>query len=125
MKKIAVILISILFIASCEKNVKIPFFHKKAKPCPSVSSESVPSSVKESFVQKYPGITVEKWFDKGDKGYAAVFSKNNTKNLAAFENNGNFIDEQNGDNNDGDNNQENGENNDDKGCNCNLNEEND
>lgn len=125
MKNFLIVILTFLMITSCEK-MKNPFEkHEKDKPCPTVNSESVPPAVKTTFANKYPGLTAENWYDKGEKGYSAIFTKNNIKNLATFDQNGNFVNEESDNDNQNENNNNDNNNNDDGGCSCNISEDND
>ena len=110
MKKLLIISISILFLASCEKLG----LDKKHKPCATVSQDGVPSAVVSAFQTKHPGIAVKTWFNKDNNGFTALFDSNGKDALDFFDNSGNFQKEeidndQQGDHQDDD---------DDKGCEC-------
>ena len=107
MKKLLIISISILFLASCEKLG----LEKKDKPCPVVAATAVPDAVIKAFQTKHPGITVKTWFNKDNNGYTALFDSNGKEALDFFDNSGNLQKEEiDGDNQNG--------NHDDDGCEC-------
>lgn len=89
MKNIFILLASIFLIASCEKGN----FGKKDHPCAVVAKENVPSTITKAFEAKYPATSVDTWFNKDNKGFAAAFKSNNTKHVAVFDNDGNFQNE--------------------------------
>ncbi len=91
MKKLLVILIGLATLSACEKG---NLFDKKDKPCAIVTAETMPSSVTTSFQTKYPGIAVEKWFNKDNTGYCALFNLNGKKTLSQFNNEGSFVKEE-------------------------------
>ena len=114
MKNLLILSLAVLFLASCEKlNIDL---HKKEKPCSVVAQDVVPASVVAAFQTKHPGgISAKKWFNKDDKGYAALFDNNGKDGLDFFDNDGNFQKEE----IDGDNQQGNHQDKDeDKGCEC-------
>ncbi|HWY10214.1 MAG TPA: hypothetical protein VN026_02760 [Bacteroidia bacterium] len=88
MKK-AIIVLSVLFLVSCEKH-GMRDDDDDAKKCQAISNESVPASVQTSFKTKYPQNVAEKWFNKDDNGFTARFSQGGNKVLAQFDNSGNF-----------------------------------
>lgn len=92
-------------VVSCEKE-------KESKNlCPVISEKAVPSSVISAFQQKYPNVIIEKWFNKDNKGYCAMFTFNGKETKALFDNNGNFQNEE--IDNEGEH-----KDNDDNGCEC-------
>ncbi len=88
MKKVIIVL-SLLFLVSCEKH-GMRDDDDDDKKCTVVNNESVPASVQTTFKNKYPQNTAEKWFNKDDNGFTARFSQNGNKVLAHFDSNGNF-----------------------------------
>lgn len=58
-----------------------------------VKETEVPTTVKESFSKKYPGLTVEHWKKEGTD-YQADFLLNKCKASAVFQTNGNFKESQ-------------------------------
>jgi hypothetical protein len=101
MKHLMLALSIVTVFSSCEK---FELFDKE-NPCAIVAPEKIPSTVSESFKTKYPGVTVDTWFNKDNNGYAASFKKDGTERISLFDNDGNFqseIDEDNDDDNDGD-----------------------
>lgn len=114
MKKLLVFLIGLTILSACEKG-NLFEKNKKDKPCAIVTPETMPSSVTTAFQKKYPGVTVEKWFNKDNTGYCALFTLNGKKTLTQFNNDGGFVREeteveQQGNHQDGNNN--------DSGCEC-------
>ncbi len=106
MKKILFILAIATIIISCEKETE----HKNL--CPVISDKVVPASVSRAFQQKYPNVIADKWFNKDNNGYCALFTFNGKETKALFDNNGNFQKEeidQEGEHEDNDN---------DTGCEC-------
>lgn len=94
MKK-TIILLAVLItsLTSCEK--WNPFDKdKKEKPCAVVSSETLPLEVYTAFSTKYPGYTVETWFNKDNTGFCALFIFNGVKTFAQFNNDGSFVNEE-------------------------------
>jgi hypothetical protein len=89
MKK-AIVVLSVIFLASCEKMGMHDRDDDDNKACECVSNESVPSAVQSGFKTKYPQLTVDKWFNKDNSGYAAVFTQNGTRMLSEFNNSGTF-----------------------------------
>jgi hypothetical protein len=90
MKKTIVIL-SVIILASCQKaNMTEDESETSANTCQIVSHEAVPPAVQQAFATKYPDLTVEKWFNKDDKGFTAVFTRSENKTLAQFDNDGTF-----------------------------------
>jgi hypothetical protein len=89
MKK-AIVVLSVIFLASCEKMGMHDRDDDDNRTCECVANESVPSQVQSGFKTKYPQLTADKWFNKDDNGYAAVFTQNGTKMLSEFDNNGTF-----------------------------------
>ena len=111
MKKLIIISISVLFLASCEKLG----LEKKHKPCATVSQDAVPTSVVSAFQTKHPGISAKKWFNKDNNGYTALFDSNGKEALDFFDNSGNFQKEEiDGDNQTGNHDDRD----DDDGCEC-------
>ena len=113
MKTLLVITASVFLFASCEK---LNLFDKKDKPCTVLTQDAVPTAVVSSFQTKHPSTTVKKWFNKDDKGFAAMFDNNGKDALDFFDNNGNFQKEE----IDGENNQQGNhqDKDDDQGCDC-------
>ncbi len=116
MKKVVFISAAVLIaLSACERERHVP-------KCPVVAEASIPKAVTTAFYAKYDGtfesashITkVEKWFNKDNKAYAALFMHGGKKTLSFFDNNGNFEQEQGfqgdqqGEHQDGD----------DEGCEC-------
>ena len=89
MKKIVAIAIGLTMLVACEK-----MDNKKNKPCPIVTKETIPPAVITSLDAKYPGNSVEKWFNKDNSGYCALFTLNGKKTLAQFNNDGTFVKEE-------------------------------
>jgi hypothetical protein len=90
MKK-AIVVLSVLFLVSCEKaGMRDHDDDDDAKKCECVSNESVPATVQTAFKNKYTQNTAEKWFNKDNKGFTALFTQNGTKTLAQFDNDGTF-----------------------------------
>lgn len=87
MKK-AVIILSVIFLVSCEKMGMRD--RDDDRKCEYVANESVPVQVQTSFKNKYPQNTPEKWFNKDNKGFTAVFTQNGNKMLSQFDNDGTF-----------------------------------
>lgn len=93
MKKLLAIVLTLITLVSCEK-VDLLNKHKKDKPCAVVSAETMPSEVTASFRTKYSGVTAEKWFNKDNNGYCALFTINGKKTLSQFNNDGVFLNEE-------------------------------
>lgn len=94
-------------VISCEKENE----HKNL--CLVISEKAVPSSVSSAFQEKYSNVVVEKWFNKDNNGYCALFTFNGKETKALFSNFGNFQKEevdQKGEHED----------NDDNGCKCDI-----
>lgn len=89
MKK-AIVILSVIFLASCEKMGMRDRDDDDDKTCECVANESVPSQVQNGFKTKYPQLTADKWFNKDNDGFAAVFTQNGTKMLSEFDNSGTF-----------------------------------
>ncbi len=51
----------------------------------------MPAIVKDTFVEKYPKITENNWYNKDNIGYNVSFQLNNIKTMARFKNDGTFI----------------------------------
>ncbi len=103
----------VLLLFSCKKIENIFEHHHKDTPCPVISASAVPDGTLKAFQSKHPGIIPDKWFNKDNNGYAALFNSNGTKGLDFFDNNGNFQKEEIDNNNQKGNHQDN-----DKGCEC-------
>jgi hypothetical protein len=61
-----------------------------------ISASSVPEPVINAFKAKYPDVTPEKWVKEKEKGkivYEAKFTKDNKKEEAEFDENGNLVEE--------------------------------
>ena len=119
MKKIALLTLMAISLASCEKfDIKHPFKKEnKEKPCAIVSRESLSAEILAAFKAKYPTATGETWFNKDNTGFCASFTVNGNKTLSLFSNDGSFVKEEVDSNQEGDH-QDN--NNDDKGCSCEI-----
>jgi hypothetical protein len=85
LKKAAIL--SLIFFASCEKFEK---HEDEPRTCACVNNESVPENVRSSFMNRYPQNTPEKWFNKDDQGYVALFTKDNSRTMVQFNNDGSF-----------------------------------
>lgn len=110
----------VIAITSCEKMKEINPFEKKdkhEKVCPTVSSETLPSSVVTTFNQKYAGATTITWFDKDGSSYCVVFTLNGKETKALFSKDGVFQSEEIEQDNHGDH-QDN-----ESGCECETNHE--
>lgn len=90
MKKFAIIGALLVTLTSCDKEGDCDWFDKEDE-CETVAQENVPTEVRASFEAKYSGSPVETWFNVDDKGFTALFTKDGIKNLAAFDNAGNFL----------------------------------
>ncbi|MEO7310675.1 MAG: hypothetical protein ABIX01_09765 [Chitinophagaceae bacterium] len=84
MKKILFILAIATIGVACEKE------HEHKNLCPVVSEKAIPTSVSSAFQGKYPNVIVEKWFNKDNKGYCALFNLNGKETKVLFDNIGNF-----------------------------------
>ena len=84
MKKILFILVVAATFVSCKKE------NDNDNLCPSVSEKAVPPSVSNALREKYPTAIVEKWFNKDNKGYCALFTYNGKETKVLFDNNGIF-----------------------------------
>ncbi len=93
MKTLLILAFGLVALVSCEKG-NLFDNNKKDKACPVVAVESIPENVNTSFQTKYPGATVDKWFNKDNKGYCALFILNSKKTLSQFNNDGEFIKEE-------------------------------
>lgn len=92
MKKTFVLACMFFALMSCEKlsgNRPCP----KEKPCPVVSSDSIPSTLRTSFAQKYPNASDVIWFDKDGHGFCALFTNGALTTRAMYDHDGVFIDE--------------------------------
>lgn len=74
-----------LLLISCEKE-------ENENTCAIIGLESIPKSVTDGFTAKYPGVTVENWFDKNG-AFVASFEKDRKDLFAKFGSDGNFITE--------------------------------
>ena len=111
MKKLLIISLGLLVFASCEK-----WREHKEKPCPVVASTDVPSEVRKSFDAKYPGASVDTWFNKDNAFFCALFKLNGNETRAFFNNDGSFEKEEIDDNQQGDHQ----DNDNDEGCECEI-----
>lgn len=116
MKKLLAIVLTLVTLVSCEK-LDLLSKHKKDKPCAVVAAETMPSKVTASFQTKYLGVTVEKWFNKDNNGYCALFTLNGKKTLSQFNNDGVFLNEETDVEQEG-NHQDDNDNDSDSGCEC-------
>jgi hypothetical protein len=80
-------MLSLIIFASCEKFDK---HEEEPRTCACVNNESVPENVRTSFTSRYPQNSPEKWFNKDDKGLVALFTKDNSRTLVQFNNDGSF-----------------------------------
>ena len=83
--------------------------------CPVVSEKALPVSVSSAFQQKYPNVVVEKWFNKDNNGYCAIFKSNGKDTKVLFDNVGNFQKEEVDDNGNSNHHDDN-----DNGCECEI-----
>ena len=113
MKKLLIIVLGISLFTACEKRDR---HHKKS--CATVNSGAVPSQVTSGFKTKYPGVTVEKWYNKNNNGYAAQFTSNGKKTITSFNNNGVIVNENSNNNQQGYHQDNDNDNDSDKDCNC-------
>lgn len=129
MKKLLIYSFSILAFAACEEGEN-GLFDKKDNPCPTVSSEDVPTAVKAAQERDYAGIAVTTWFNVDGKGYTALFIKDATETKVYYDNSGAIlkteveeidVEENDAEENDGE--ESDDEESDDDGCECDLNEE--
>lgn len=104
MKNLLLFAFIAISFASCEKE-------DPENLCPVVDKGALPKVVTSAFETKYPNVTVEKWFNKDNKGYYALAHINGLKTLVQYDKEGNFINEDVRDQ--GDDNQD-----DDDGCEC-------
>ncbi len=122
MNKVFAIAIILTLLVACQKMEKINPFEKKEKDnekenaCAIVNAEQIPSVVLSSLQAKYPGVTVDKWFNKDNIGFCGLFTFNGNKTISQFNNDGSFVIEE-IDNDHGDNHQSNHESN---GCECEI-----
>ena len=119
-KPIILFTILVMGLTACEKIKEIDLFHKKDKQCAVVTADQIPSEVTSAFSTKYPGASVEKWFNKDGTGFCALFTLGGKKTLVQFNNDGSFVKEEDdmdeqGDHQDGDHHDKM---NDDKRCDC-------
>ena len=112
MKNLALIGLIIMATTACHKFEK---GHKETQ-CATVSSETIPQSVRDSFMKKYPGTNATTWFNKDNNGYYVEFIQSAVKTLAQFSNDGTFVKEEGSTNQQG----EHQHNDDDSGCSCEL-----
>lgn len=89
MKKIILILIGVTALVACKKEEE-----GKKNPCMVVNSEAVPTAISSAFQTKYQNTTVEKWFNKDNAGYSALFVLNGKQTLSQFNNDGKFVKEE-------------------------------
>ena len=104
MKKILILVIGIILFYSCEKFGR----EKEERRCPLLTAEAVPAKVSDSFRTKYPNTNVEKWYNKDNEGFFAVFNSAGTKKVSLFNNEGGFVNENKLDDDEGYNENENG-----------------
>ena len=88
MKQLIMLTVLAIAFASCEKKEGIK------KSCPIVAADGLPKVVSSAFQAKYPTASVQKWFNKDNKGYCALVTINGIKKLIQFDNGGNFIKEE-------------------------------
>lgn len=118
MKKIVTIAISLTMLVACSKMENNNPFSKKEKhnSCAVVGSDVISANVLTAFQAKYPNATVDKWFNKDNTGFCALFTISGNKTLAQFNNDGSFVKEESNLEQDG-----NHQNNDESGgCECEL-----
>ena len=87
MKYLVLLPLFAIAFASCDKN------EDTKNVCPVIAAEGLPKVVTSAFSAKYNGVSVQKWFNKDNKGYCALFTVTGTKKLAQFDNDGNFVKE--------------------------------
>lgn len=85
MKIILIVPLMAILLLACEKD-------EIENTCPVISSESVPEQIVSGFTAKYPGTTVETWFNK-EGSYVAGFEKDGKDRFAKFGSDGNFQNE--------------------------------
>ena len=88
MKHLLILTVFAIAFASCEKKEDIN------KLCPVVAADGLPKVVTSAFQAKYPTVSVQKWFNKNNKGYCALATINGIKKLIQFDNDGNFVKEE-------------------------------
>lgn len=94
-KMILVLSVASLFVACTKESKKDKNENEKENHCPVVSASAVPASVVSAFQTKYPGISVNTWFQKDNIGYCAYFIQPpNQKKLAEFTTAGVFVSEE-------------------------------
>lgn len=91
MKKIFGFLFLFLLFSSCGNFRLFPI---KVKPSLEISEDNVPIIVKTAFVEKYPGITPEKWFMKRGERYVVRFHSNGVTTYAIYNKYGLFDEEE-------------------------------
>jgi hypothetical protein len=90
MKKVILILAAAA-LASCQKpGMEESENEETANACTVVTNEAVPAVVQDAFLAKYPQNAAEKWFNKDDQGFSALFTQNGSRTVAQFDNDGAF-----------------------------------
>jgi hypothetical protein len=89
MKK-TILFLSVIAFTSCQKTNMVEDESEESISCEVVTNETVPDVVQNAFTTKYPQTAAEKWFNKDNKGFSALFMQNGNKTLAQFDNNGTF-----------------------------------
>ncbi len=109
MKTLLITFALAMIFASCEKE------NEHNDDCPVISEKLIASAVSQAFKEKYSTAVVDKWFNKDNTGYCALFIIDGRKMLSQFSNDGTFVHEEADVEQEGEH-----ENNDDKdsGCEC-------
>ena len=115
MKRKMLIVCSLVFLSSCEKEGEFHPFKRKEKKCAIVQSDAIPTTVQKTMTERYSGATNLIWFDKDGSSFCAVFKIQDAEKKVFFGLDGQFISEETEVENDNEDNQ-----NEDSGCECEL-----
>ncbi|MBI5541491.1 MAG: hypothetical protein HY951_15615 [Bacteroidia bacterium] len=88
MKRFLILISVLFFLNSCSELAVIQVFHGKESKWIEIKKEDVPTIVIESFVLKYPGSVVEKWYKITKNQYIASFKKDSKPMFAVISSSG-------------------------------------
>lgn len=100
MKNVVSLSLLLFTIVSCSQLEELDLFGKnkdnehEAPPCPTVTNDSIPETVANTFANEYPDVTPELWCVTDSNDYVAVFLMDSLETKAFIASDGVFIKEE-------------------------------